>query len=423
MDALAAEPGFAAGDLFALGYAIAGVILFAGIAVLSHEADRPFSAAMAYLGIGVAVAAGADAAGIELIDPVADVRVIEHLSEFAVIVALFSTGLKIDRRLGWREWQSTVRLLAIAMPLTIAAVALFGVAAMGLPLGAAILLGAILAPTDPVLASDVAVGPPGEDDEGEPQFALSSEAGFNDGLALPFVFLAVFILGEGGTAWLGEWLIADVLYGISAGVLIGAAGGWAIAAATLRLRATGWLDERLDAWLALAAVLSLYGITELTGAYGFLAAFSGGLAFRRYEHTHERNVTVHSGAEMIEDVTEILLVLLLGSLVTLAGLAEAGWGGAALVVVLLVVIRPLSALLALVRTPLPARERAFIGWFGIRGIGSLYYLAVALQADVLAEGDRQVIVSTVLAVTAISILAHGLSSSPVTRRLARAEGS
>ena len=258
---------------------------------------------------------------------------------------------------------------------------------------------------------------PGEQDEAEPQFALSSEAGLNDGLAFPFVLLGLFVLTEGGSGWIGEWLAADVLYAIAAGVLVGAVGGRAIAAATLRLRSSGWLAEHLDGWLAIAAVLALYGLAELAGGYGFLAAFAGGLAFRRYEHGHERNAAVHSGAETVEDLGEILLVLLLGSLITLAGLTDAGWPGAALVGALLLVFRPLAVHLSLLGTAVPAHERHFIGWFGIRGIGSLYYLAVVFQSGALDAGERSVILSTVLAATAVSIVVHGATAAPVSRRM------
>lgn len=417
MALLAAEQGFAAGGTVALAIFLAGLVLFVGVAVLSHEAERPFSAAIVYLGIGVGAAAVADAAGIDLVDPVADADVIERLAEFALIVALFSAGLKIDRALGGGGWRAPLRLIAIAMPLTIAAVTLFGVGVMGLSLGAAIVLGAILAPTDPVLASDVAVGPPGEDDEAEPQFALSAEAGLNDGLAFPFVFLGLFVLTEGGSGWTTEWLAADVLYAIVAGGLLGALGGHAIAAATLRLRSSGWLAEHLDGWLAIAAVLAVYGLAELAGAYGFLAAFAGGLAFRRYEHDHERNAAVHSGAETVEDLSEILLVLLLGSLITLAGVTDAGWSGAALVAALLLLIRPLAVHLSLLGTQVRARDRHFIGWFGIRGIGSLYYLAVVVQTGALAGDERSVIISTVLVATAVSIVVHGVTAAPISRRM------
>ena len=159
--------------------------------------------------------------GIDWLVPREDAELIERLSELAVVIALFSTGLKLDRPLRIRAWGSVVRLLAVTMPLTIAAVAAYGVWVMGLPLAAAILLASAPAPTDPVLAGDIGVGPPGEADETEPKFAVTAEAGLNDGLAFPFVVLALFVSGRPGAGWLPEWVLADVVYAVLAGLGIG----------------------------------------------------------------------------------------------------------------------------------------------------------------------------------------------------------
>jgi NhaP-type Na+/H+ or K+/H+ antiporter len=296
-------------------------------------------------------------------------------------------------------------------------VALFASAAMGLSLGAALILGAALAPTDPVLASDVQVGPPGEDQEPEAHFALTSEAGLNDGLAFPFVFLGVFVATEGGTDWLGEWLSADVLYAITVGIGIGGVAGWLMAATAARLRQRELLLSEYDGWLAIAAVLSVYGLTEILGAYGFLAAFAGGLSFRRHERHAEHHDRVHGGAEMVEKLTELALVLLIGSTVTIAGLQEPGLLGWLLAPLLLLLIRPAAVLLAFVRSPLGPAGRGFIAWFGIRGIGSFYYAAVAINADVLSASEASILYWTVLVCAGASIVAHGITSTPLTRRL------
>jgi len=243
---LAAERGFTFGDPYAIGQVLAGLAIFAAVVALSKQHERPFSAAGVYLLLGAVAAGVVDLLGLTWLDPFDDAVLIERLAEFAVIVALFAAGLKLDRPLGWCTWSSAVRLLALVMPLTIGSVVLFGTALMGLSVGAAVILGAVLAPTDPVLASDVQVGPPGEGDEPEPQFALTSEAGFNDGLAFPFVFLGLYIAGEGGTGWLLEWLAADVLYAIVAGVGLGALAGHGIAAAVSWLRRRDLLAAQWD---------------------------------------------------------------------------------------------------------------------------------------------------------------------------------
>ena len=357
---LGADRGFSFADPYAIALAFAGLAVFAAIGALSHQRERAFSASLVYLGFGLAAATMIDLLGVNWIDPFDDAALIERLAEFAVIVALFGTGLKLERALEPRAWGSVARLLFVAMPLTIAAVALFGVTVMGLSLGAAIILGAILAPTDPVLAGDVGVGPPGDEDEHEPNFALTAEAGLNDGLAFPFVFLGAFVAAEGGTGWLVQWLAADVLYGVLAGAALGAAGGYAIAAGIVHLRGRRLVIDALDGWVAVGAVLLVYGATEIVGAYGFLAVFAAGVAFRRYEHGHEMNRRVHDGAEVVEKFCELGLILLLGSLVTLGGLGEVGADGWLLVAALLLVVRPLATTLAFVGSQTPPRERAFI---------------------------------------------------------------
>jgi len=414
---LGAERGFSFADPYAIALTFAGVAVFAAVGALSHQRERAFSASLIYLGLGIAAATIVDLLGVPWIDPLGDAVVIEHLAEFAVIVALFGTGLKIERALVPRAWTSVTRLLGIVMPLTIAAVALFGTQVMGLSLGAAVILGAALAPTDPVLAGDVGVGPPGDEDEHEPNFALTAEAGLNDGLAFPFVFLGVYVAAEGGSAWLGEWLAADVAYAVLAGVAIGAAGGYAIAASIVRLRERRLMLDALDGWVAVGAVLLVYGVAEVAGSYGFLAAFAAGVAFRRYEHGHEINRRVHDGAEVVEKFCELGLILLLGSMVTVIGLGEVGLGGWALVPVLLLVIRPLATAIAFVGSSTAVRERAFIAWFGVRGIGSLYYVAVALGLGVLASDEARTLFWTVTACIVASIVVHGVTAAPLSRRL------
>jgi sodium/hydrogen antiporter len=414
---LAAERGFSFADPYAIGLAFAGLAVFAAVGALSHQHERAFSASLIYLGLGIAAATMIELLDVRWIEPLNDATLIEHLAELAVIIALFGTGLKLERAFDRRMWGSVARLLGIVMPLTIGAVALFGTVVMGLSLGAAVILGAVLAPTDPVLAGDVGVGPPGEEEEREPNFALTAEAGLNDGLAFPFVFLGAFIAAEGGSGWVAEWLAADVLYAVLAGTALGAAGGYAIAASISRLRERRLMVAALDGWVAVAAVLLVYGLTEVAGAYGFLAAFAAGVAFRNYEHGHEMNRRVHHGAEVVEKFCELGLTLLLGSLITVTGVGEVGWAGWLLVPVLLFAIRPLATAVAFIGSRTVPRERVFIGWFGVRGIGSLYYIAVALGLGILPVEESRTLFWTVVACVVTSIVVHGVTAAPLSRRL------
>ena len=414
---IAAEPGFSFADPVAIGLLACGLAVFAAIGALSHEGERAFSASMIYLGLGAGASVVIQLVDVSWVDPVEDYELVQRLAELAVIIALFGTGMKLDRPLAWSSWARVTRLLAIAMPLTIGAIALFGSEVMGLSLGAAIVLGAILAPTDPVLAGDIGVGPPGDEEESEPNFSVTGEAGLNDGLAFPFLLLGLFVAAEGGLDWLGEWALADVAYAIAAGVLIGGLGGYGLGALAVRLRKRRLLDKAFDAWLAIPSVLTVYALAEIAGGYGFIAAFAGGLAFRRYEHSHDDyNRTVHEGAEVVEKIGELAVILMLGSMLTFAGLGEPGVEGWLLVPLLLLVIRPAAVLISLLRSGLPGSERAFIAWFGVRGVGSLYYLAVAVSTGVLGPDEAKIVTWTAIACVIVSIFVHGTTAEPLSRR-------
>lgn len=366
--------------------------------------------------MGAGISIGLHALDVDLIEPLQDWRLIERAAEFAVVIALFSAGIRLDRRLSWRRWSSTTRLIAVAMPLTIAAVAALGNVVMGLSWGAAIVLGAALAPTDPVLAGEIQVGPPGEGGEEEPRFALTSEAGLNDGLAFPFIFLGLLVASSDGASP-ASWLVADVAYAVPVGLLVGALAGWGLGAATSWLREREWLLAEYDGWLAIAGVLATYGAAEIIGAYGFLAAFAGGLAFRRRERGHEYHRPVHKGISVVERVAELALVLLLGSTVTVAGLAEPGIGGWLVAVALLLLVRPGAVLISFAGSRMPRLERLFVAWFGVRGVGSFYYVAVAIGAGALTASEATTLYWTVIVCVGLSIILHGLSTTPASRRI------
>lgn len=417
---LAADTGFTFADTFPIGLLFVGLAVFAAVGAMSHEHERAFSASLIYLGLGAVAAAAIQILDLEWVEPLEDAKVLEHVAEVAMIFALFSSGLKLDRQLRWREWGSVVRLLAIAMPLTIAGVALFASEVIGLSLAAAVMLGAVLAPTDPVLAGDIGVGPPGDEAEHEPNFALTAEAGANDGLAAPFVLLGIFIAEKGGAGWLGEWLLADLLYACAAGVAVGAVVGWGAAWSVRRLRDRELLAPAFDGYHAIATALVLYGAGETIGGYGFLSVFAGGLAFRRYEHGHELNGRVHEGAEQVEKFMELAAILLLGSLLTGAGLTAPGWEGWLLAVVLLVVIRPVSTFLSLLGSQVEgAGGRSFVAWFGVRGVGTLYYAAAVVGAGALSGGEEELLVWTAVACVIVSIVVHGVTGGPALRLLFR----
>ncbi len=376
--------------------------------------------------------------------PLAHGGFVEHLTELCVIVALMGVGLALDRPLDWRDpstwarWGSTWRLLALAMPACIAAVALLGWSVMGLAPAGALLLGAALAPTDPVLASDVQVagptpfaGPEEEVDErDEVRFSLTSEAGLNDGLAFPFVYAAIAVQTSGTwSAWGLHWVAWELVGKVVVGVLAGAATGAALARMAFRAsRRSLRLAETGEPLLAVAAVLLSYGVAEVLGGYGFLGVFVCAMTLRSSERGHDYHVRMHDSIDRLERLLTLVVLLLLGVALTNSLLPALPWEGALLAVLLVLVIRPGCAFLALRlrsrsgRGPDPAiqlREDAATSFFGVRGVGSLFYVAYALGQAPFA--DPGTLWATVGFTIALSVLVHGVTATPVMSRLEAAK--
>ncbi len=355
-------------------------------------------------------------------NPLENLDLTKRLTEFVVIVALMGAGLRLDRPLGWRSWSVTWRLLAIAMPLTILGIAVLGWAALGLAPASALLLGAVLAPTDPVLASDVQVGPPREGMEDEVRFALTSEAGLNDGLSFPFVYLAIALALAGGQATgedLRHWLAMDVVWRIGGGVVIGWAVGAALGYLIFRLPNRARLSSTGDGFVALGATCLAYGLTEMAHAYGFLAVFVAAITLRAAEREHDYHAELHAFAEQVERLLMMLLLVCFGLAIAEGSIFGAlDWRIVGVAVLVLLVIRPVCAGISLIGADLPGREAAVISVFGIRGLGSFYYLAMALG---VAEFDQpRTLWVTVCLVVLISIVLHGTTVTPVMRYLDRA---
>lgn len=408
--------GWHLGDLYTLALVGVGVAVLIGALALTHEHQRAFSASVFYVALGALGALAMALLDVRPLDPVADHLLVERLTELALVVAVFSAGLTIERHVERRSWVSIATLLLVVMPLTILAVAAFGVWAMGLSFSAALLLGAIIAPTDPVLAGDVGLSEPGGEVLGEPRLSLHTEAGFNDGLASPFVVLALFVAQDGGTDWFDEWFVADLLYAAGIGLVVGALSGAGAAALLTRARRRGLLSARLDGLLGIALALILYGATEAVGEYGLLAVFAAGFTFRRYEFDHEIHGGVYRGTDAAGTTLEFVVLLLLGTMLTLDGLSAPGLSGWLLVPVLLLVIRPLLVLSTVGHGSMSRGSRLFLGVFGVRGVAALFYAAVVVQAHAVSATEERVIVWTTIVCVVGSIVVHGLSANALTRR-------
>lgn len=372
--------------------------------------------------------------GLHTLDLLKSGAATEKLAEAVVVISLMGAGLKIDRPFGWSRWQGTWRLLGITMPLSIAAAAWAGWWIAGLAPAAALLVGAAIAPTDPVLASEIQVGPPrrgsrnaevakeGDQDnaeEDEFRFVLTSEAGLNDGMAFPFVYAALSLAVNGTLAgWTSHWFAFDFTYRIIGGLLCGLILGKLLGRIILAIPMRNHAATAMVGPGALAATLIIYGATEYIDAYGFLAVFVGAVAIRSERRDHDYHESLHSFSEMAERVLTATVLLALGGALAGGLLAPLNWKLSLVAVLTVLVIRPMSGMAGMIGfTEATWRERIAISFFGVRGIGSIYYMAFALDRHVFPEASR--LWAFVGLVVVISIVVHGMLAAPVTRLLDR----
>lgn len=357
------------------------------------------------------------------LDPLAEgnLSIWERLTEAVVVISLVGAGLKIDSR-HLLLAPPIRRLLLVAMPLCIAAVALLAWGLAGLTLSAALLLGAVLAPTDPVLAGDLQVDGPGKGDTHGVRLTLTAEAGLNDGLAFPFVYLAIAVASLGLTdpSWLGSWFLRDVIYRIAAGLAVGAGIGWLLARLVYRAPHDNPVAGTGLACVALCVFLIAYGAAELAGGYGFIAAFVSAIVLRGAARHHDYNGALFAFVEEIEHAAMVLVLFLLGG-VALLVLPQLTWGGGAVAFALVLVVRPLSGWLALAGLGWDWRDRLVAAFYGIRGIGSLYYLAYGLGSASFADAEElwAIVVTAIL----VSCTVHSLTAPFAMRHLSEGGGA
>jgi NhaP-type Na+/H+ or K+/H+ antiporter len=395
--------------------------------------DLPFSASALYLLAGWLM--GPEVGGLLRLDLFDDARLLEVVTEVAVLISLFAVGLRLRVRLTDRLWLTPVRLATLGMLLTIGGLALVGVW-FGLSLGAAMLLAAILAPTDPVLASDVQVDDPNDRDK--LRFGLSGEGGLNDGTAFPFVMLALGLLGlhelgEGTWRWWG----VDLLWAVTGALVLGWVLGWSFSRMVLHLRREREQALGMESFLTLGLIALTYGLALTINSYGFLAVFVAGLAMRSVEfadsdgkrHAHGSDESPKTSAYMarvvldfaldIERLAELTVMLLVGSLLH----AEVfNWASLGMAAALLLVVRPVAVQLTLIGSDLTRGQRRLAAWFGIRGVGSIYYLAFAISHGVVGD-EATWVAHAVLATVVASVVLHGASATPAMRLYRRARRS
>jgi len=428
---------------FSVWALVAGGLLITMALAGSLMKRLPLSASMFYLAVGYGLGVGGF--GYVSADPHQISGVLERVAEVALLISLFSVGLKLGMPFSSHHWHLPLRLAFVSMTLAVGLIALVGIFVLDMPIGAAILLGGILAPTDPVLASDVQVDEPYDRDR--LRFSLSGEGGFNDGAAFPFVMLGLGLLGlhELGT-WGWRWLAIDVVWALTGGLFIGGMLGAMIGKLVVYLRTRHQEAIGLDEFLALGLVALAYGVAQLASTYGFLAVFAAGLALQRVKERSRAQkapdegtaglqdkeahlaVATHpnlAGAymmqavrgfnEQLERISELVIVLALGAMLAYV---DVDLMTTLFITLLFFVLRPVSVWLGLLGAEVSGDQRLLIAWFGIRGIGSIYYLMFAMNHGFSGTLADQVINISLSAVAA-SIIVHGISVTPLMSLYAR----
>lgn len=418
-------------------FILIGLLMLARGMAATTISRSPFTSAIVYLGVGLVL--GPTVLNLFHFDPAEESGFLEVLTEVAILVSLFSAGIKMPVPFKRANWKAPMRLAWISMIFTVMLVAAFGFFVLGLPAGAAILLGGILAPTDPVLATDVQIRHAGDTDR--LRFTLTCEAGMNDGSAAPFVFLGLGVLGLDETAgqpW--RWVFVDVFWAALAAVVIGVAFGALTARLTWRLRMIKPRHDIMDDLVGLGLIAIAYGVATLVHAWGFLAVFFAAVALRQTElmmagapkdqegllepDTGKSQVALDSAPgeapitvsteslvfkEHLERLSELTLVVLLGGMISLQ---EISWQAVFMAAFLFFIARPAAVFLGLAGSGTPVRLQAMTAWFGIRGIGSIYYLVFAIEAGLPPDLAAQ-LTNIVLFTIMLSIVVHGLSVKPL----------
>lgn len=416
---------------------VIGVLLITMALAGSLLKRLPLSASMLYLAVGYGL--GTAGLGLMAPDPHQFSVIIERIAEVALLISLFSVGLKLGLPFSSPHWRLPLRLTFVSMALTVGLIAAIGFFVLNLPLGVAILLGGILAPTDPVLASDVQVDEPCDRDR--LRFSLTGEGGLNDAAAFPFVMLGLGLLGLhelGADGW--RWLAIDVLWALVGGLLIGSLLGTMIGWLVVYLRTHHQEAVGLDEFLSLGLVALAYGVAQLAYASGFLAVLAAGLALQRTrEHSRKQKAPIKGSAglqdkeahlavathpnlagaymmqavrgfnEQLERIAELIVVLIVGAMLPYAHL---DWLMTGFLLLLFFVLRPVSVWFGLLGASVSGDQRLLISWFGIRGIGSVYYLMFALNHGLTGAMAEQAISITLSAIAA-SIIIHGISVTPL----------
>ena len=348
-------------------------------------------------------------------NPIYENELTVRLTELVVIVSLMGTGLKIDQPFSLRLWAVPFRLISITMLLSIFFVTIIAMWGFGFDLPSALLLGSVLAPTDPVLASDVQVGPPLEDAKDNVKFALTAEAGMNDGTAFPFTWLAITLVSTTGSKDLQHWFWNDLVYKIVVGIAIGIFFGRIIAYLVFRLPEKNKHIVTKDGFVAISATLLVYGLTEMLKGYGFISVFVTAVTLRNYELHHKYHKRMHAFTDQVERILVAVILLLFGGSLVAGILIHLTWPMALFAFAFVFLIRPVTSLIAMIGVKLHLKEKMAISFFGIKGMGSFFYLAFALNEVTFIYKEE--LWATGAFVVLLSIIIHGLTATSIMQKL------
>lgn len=380
---------------FPLALVVVGALLLVTSGLSGWLHGNVLSITVLAVGAGVVLAL----AGVIDVDPESEGLI--EVVELALILTLFTDGLTVEQELLRERWRDPVRALVVAMPLTLILTAL---AAKGLFAELswleALLLGAVLAPTDPVVTSTVvsSMRVPAK-----VRHALNLESGLNDGLALPFVLVLLVATSPGGDSASAEALqtAAESVAGAAIGAGLAYASGWLFA----RLPGGG-LQERYEGVYALAVPLLAYGVAEATIGNGLVATFVSGIALAiRIPDVPDAFPRFN---ENLSAILQVVTFLLFGALIVSTGSGGEPLAVAGLVVALLFIARPLAILMSFARSGFSPPEKVFIAWFGPKGVASMLFALFVLESS---APDRTLVFEIISYVILASILAHGLTDT------------
>ncbi|MEH2276523.1 MAG: sodium:proton antiporter [Nostoc sp.] len=401
-------------DLFVIGLLLLMVTLGSG-----WIARLPLSFALIYLLVGIFLGPY----GLKLVqlrqNEVFNAELLEKITELVVIISVFGCGLRIIRPLKLGVWDITVRLIVFLMPISIFALAVVGKLLLGMNWGEAILLGAILAPTDPVLASEVQLTD--TNDQDELRFGLTSEGGLNDALAFPFVYFGIHALeNDNWGNWFKQWIAVDLIWAIAVGIIMGIVVAKLIVWIEQKIQKRRAADKLMEDFIAISTILITYSLTEMLNGYGFLAVFIAGLVVQRSYRNPEKPLAELEFVEQIEKLLEVGTILLLGSILLLKPMLNYAGQSLIVIILLFLIIRPVGVWISTIgKPPLESHRRTLhpgtrllFGWFGIRGVGSLYYLAYAFGHGLKGETAEKIAWITYTTIIA-SVIIHGISSTPL----------